>query len=99
MVDTSATFTAVDLLRLPVPSVIEELSYEQILAGWLVDFEGLFGPEDPEVFDALVESDPAMRVLQVAAYREFLMRGRVNDAAKAVMPATQSAQISIILPR
>jgi phage-related baseplate assembly protein len=32
-----------------------------------------------------VESDPAYKVLEVAAYREMLLRQRVNDAAKAVM--------------
>lgn len=83
MADTSATFTAVDLSRLPAPSVIEALSYEQILAEMVANLVELMEGE----FDALVESDPAMRLLQVAAMREFLLRGRINDAAKAVMPA------------
>lgn len=38
-------------------------------------------------FTALVESDPAYKILEVAAYRELLIRQRVNDAAKAVMMA------------
>jgi phage-related baseplate assembly protein len=38
-------------------------------------------------FDALVPSDPAFKILEVAAYREMLIRQRVNDAAKAVMLA------------
>lgn len=77
-----ATFTAVDLSRLPAPAVIEALSYEQIYAEMLARLKTLL----PD-FDATVESDPAVKVLQVAAYREFLLRADVNDAARAVMPA------------
>ncbi len=77
-----ATFTAVDLSRLPAPAVIEALSYEQIYAEMLARLKALL----PD-FDATVESDPAVKVLQVAAYREFLLRADVNDAARAVMPA------------
>jgi len=32
-----------------------------------------------------VESDPAYKILEVAAYREMLLRARINSAAKAVM--------------
>lgn len=38
---------------------------------------------NPE-FTALVESDPAYKVLEVAAFREVLLRQRVNEAIKAV---------------
>lgn len=78
------TFTAVDLSRLPAPTVIEALSYETILQDMRADLQARLGAA---AFDALVESDPAIAVLEVAAYREFLLRGRVNDAARAVMPA------------
>jgi phage-related baseplate assembly protein len=44
---------------------------------------------DP-AFTALVESDPAFKILQVAAYRELLLRQRVNDATRAVMLAFAS---------
>lgn len=77
-----ATFTAVDLSRLPPPSVVEPLSYEQIYADMLARLKALV-----PTFEATVESDPAVKLLQVAAYREFLLRARVNDAARAVMPA------------
>lgn len=77
-----ATFAAVDLSRLPPPSVVEPLSYEQIYADMLARLKALV-----QTFDATVESDPAVKLLQVAAYREFLLRARVNDAARAVMPA------------
>lgn len=77
-------YTAVDLSRLPAPSVIEALSFEQIFAAMLADLQARSG-DNP--FTALVESDPVYKVLQVAAYREMILRQRVNDAARAVMLA------------
>jgi phage-related baseplate assembly protein len=81
MVDLAA-YTPVDLSRLPAPTVIEPLSYEQIYAAMLADLRARL-----PAFDATVESDPAVMLLQVAAWREFMLRARVNDAARAVMPA------------
>jgi phage-related baseplate assembly protein len=81
MVDL-APYTPVDLSRLPAPTVIEPLSYEAIYAAMLADLRARLPG-----FDATVESDPAVMLLQVAAYREFMLRGRVNDAARAMMPA------------
>lgn len=77
-----STFTAIDLSQLPEPAVVEQLDYEQIFAAMLADLQA----RDP-AFTALVESDPAYKVLEVAAYRELLIRRRVNDAALAVMLA------------
>lgn len=82
MADTASTFTAVDLSRLPPPKVIQEPSFEEIYSEMLASFEILF----PE-FDATLESDPVVKILQLAAYRELLLRGMINDAARAVMPA------------
>ena len=73
------TFTAVDLSRLPFPAVVEPLDYETILAAMLATLRELH-----PAFTALVESDPAYKILEVAAYRELLLRQRVNDSAKAV---------------
>lgn len=74
--------TPIDLAQLPAPQVVEPLDYEAILAAMLADLQA----RDPQ-FTALVESDPAHKVLQVAAYRELLIRQRVNDSARAVMLA------------
>ena len=74
--------SAIDLSRLPVPDVIETLDFETILSEQLA---GLI--QRDETFTALLESDPAMKVLQVTAYRELLLRQRVNEAARAVMLA------------
>ncbi|TCP95292.1 phage-related baseplate assembly protein [Sphingomonas sp. PP-F2F-A104-K0414] len=77
-----STFTAVDLSRLPAPTIVEILDFDMIYRQMLAQFVALV----PD-FDATVESDPAVKLLQVAAYREMLLRARVNDAARAVMPA------------
>jgi phage-related baseplate assembly protein len=77
-----ATYTPIDLSNLPAPTVVEALDYETILAAMLADLRA----RDP-LFTALVESDPAYKILEVAAYRELLIRQRVNDGARAVMLA------------
>lgn len=77
-----SAFAAVDLSRLPAPDVVEPLDYEAILAAMLADLR----QRDPS-FDALTEADPAYKLLEVCAYRELLLRQRVNSAARAVMLA------------
>ena len=78
----AGSFTAVDLSGLAAPDVVETLDFETILAGMIADLQG----RDTS-FSALVESDPAYKILEVCAYRELLVRQRVNEAAKAVMLA------------
>lgn len=78
----AGTFTAVNLSQLPPPDVVEELDFETIFAAMLADLQA----RDP-VFSALVESDPAYKILECAAYREMLIRQRVNDGARATMLA------------
>lgn len=82
MADISSTFTAVDLSRLPAPPVVEELSFETIYDELLAALRTML----PD-FDATVESDPAVKLLQIMAYRELLLRQRINEAGRAVMPA------------
>lgn len=78
-----ARFDTVDLSGLPFPAVIEPLDYELVLGEMKVDFVSRW----PEYQMAGLETDPAVVVLQEGAYRETLVRGRVNDAARAVMLA------------
>lgn len=78
----AGAFTVVDLSQLPAPNVVEPLDFETILEAMIADLQGR-----DETFTALVESDPAYKILEVCAYRELLMRQRVNEAAKAVMLA------------
>ncbi|ETZ04387.1 baseplate assembly protein J [Holospora undulata HU1] len=66
-----------DLTRLQNPNVIESLEYETIFSHMKQELIRL----DP-TFSALLESDPAMKILEIAAWREPLLRQRVNDAAR-----------------
>lgn len=75
-----STFTAIDISKLPAPDVVEEIDFETIFSEMLADLQA----RDPS-FSALTESDPAYKILQVAAFREVLIRQRVNEAGRAVM--------------
>lgn len=77
-----STFTTIDLSNLPAPSVVETLDFETIFVEMLTDLQSR-----DTGFTALVESDPAYKILEVCAYRELLIRQRVNDASRAVMLA------------
>lgn len=79
---SSATSTAVDLSRLPAPQVIEQLDFETVLAQMKADFATLH-PEHT----TFLESDPAVKLLQVGAYRVINLQQRINDAAQAVLVA------------
>lgn len=81
--------TAIDLSRLPPPAIVEAVDYEEVLAQMLADLR----TRDP-IFSSLVESDPAYKILEVAAYRETILRQRINDALKAVLLATSTGTIS-----
>lgn len=70
--------TLLDLSSLPDPKVVDELSFEDIFQGKLTTLLGL-APE----FTALLESDPAIKLLEADAYDEIVLRQRVNDAARA----------------
>lgn len=75
---------SIDLSALPIPDVLETVSYEQIVA----DMKAAAAAAMPELAPVLaVEAEPAVKVLQVCAYFVMLTRARVNDAARAVMLA------------
>lgn len=84
-------YDAIDLSQLPCPDVVEALDFETILAGRkarmreLLDAAGLLPDWNPDL-----ESDPIVAMLEENAYRELLLRQRVNDGARAVMLATAS---------
>jgi phage-related baseplate assembly protein len=81
--------TAVDLSQLTPPNVIEALDYETILAEHKAYFIGLYPAGQQAEIAALLEmeSEPIVKLLQNAAYRELLLRARYNDEARAVMLA------------
>lgn len=76
-----ATFTAVDLSRLPAPTIIEALDFETIYADALAQFVAMM----PDFVAR--DSDPATKILQMFAYRELILRQRINDALRGTMVA------------
>ncbi len=74
--------TLSDLASLPTPAVIETLSFETIFSELQAEFQSRY----PD-YSALLASDPAVKLLEVAAYREVLLRNRINTAAKASLLA------------
>lgn len=77
-----SSFTSVDLTLLTPPDIVENLDYETILERKVAQLIAI----DP-AYSALVESDPAYKILQVSAYDELLLRQRINEASRANMLA------------
>ncbi|WP_264683229.1 MULTISPECIES: baseplate assembly protein [unclassified Wolbachia] len=59
------------------PNIIEPLNFEEILSRMREELV-----KRDASFTALVESDPAIKILEVAAWRELLLRQRINEAVK-----------------
>jgi phage-related baseplate assembly protein len=64
--------------ELQPPQIIEELSFEEILRQMKERLVAI----DQE-YTAFLGSDPVMKLMEVATYRELLLRQRINQAAKA----------------
>lgn len=75
---------SLDLARLPAPQVIESLDFESILAELKADLVA----RHPDVAAVVgLESEPLVKLLEVCAYRELLLRARYNDEARALLLA------------
>lgn len=70
----------IDLTRLPAPQAIQPLDFEGILAAIKAELTAIL-PEVAAVLD--LESEPMVKLLEVWAYREILLRGAGNDLARA----------------
>lgn len=77
-------FAVFDLAALPYPGVVETLDIEAIVASMRNDLVARF-PAIAGVID--LESEPARKLIEVFAYREVLLRARINDAARQRMLA------------
>ena len=77
--------SAIDLSKLSSPDVIETLDFDSIRDAMIEDLI----TRDAD-FTALVPSDPAYKIIEVAAYRELLLRSRINTASQSVMLAFAS---------
>ena len=78
-------FTAINLSGLTPPDVIETLDYEAIVTEMRDDLVARF-PAIAGVID--LESEPARKLIEAFAYREMLLRARINDAARSVLLAS-----------
>lgn len=95
----TTTFTPIDLSRLPAPTVVEQIDYEQILDERKAYFISLHpAAQQAEIAATLeLESEPITKLLQENAYRETLWRQRVNEAAIAVLlPYAKGADLEQI---
>lgn len=77
----------VDLSQLPQPQIIEVLDFEVILSDIkAVILESFPQEQQASVAAALeLESEPLSVIAQVVAYREMILRQRINDGAAACM--------------
>lgn len=79
-----STHNALDLQKLPIPNVLEELDFETILAETKAQFL-IIAPEFASVIDH--ESEPLVKQLEFIAYTKLQMIQKINNSAKAVMLA------------
>lgn len=81
--------TAIDLSQLPAPQVIETIDYETILAERRAYLVSLWPEEQRAEIAARLEleSDPLHKILQESAYRELVLRQRINDSARSLLLA------------
>lgn len=80
---------AIDLSLIPPPNVVEPLDYESILAARKAALLDLLPEADRPALAATLalESEALTKFLEESAYRELLLRARINDAAHGVMLA------------
>ena len=74
--------SVIDLSQLPPPSIIEMPKFKDLKAQRLAELQAL----DP-TYNALVESDPAMKQLEILVYREMVNIARFNSGVLAVLVA------------
>lgn len=77
----------IDLSQLPVPTIIEALDFETILTDVKAVMVAAF-PEDQRASVAAaltLESEPLNIIAQAIAYRELLLRQRINEGVAACM--------------
>ena len=84
-IDALRARAAVDITRLPEPDLVEPLDFERLREEALDFVRAELGGLDIDL-----ESEPIVKIAEAIAYREMLLRGRVNDAGRAVLLAFAS---------
>lgn len=78
-------FAQIDLSQLPVPDVIEELDFEAIVT----EMKAFVIAKMPGLEQTLaLESEPITALIEAFAWREMILRGRMNDVGRANMLAS-----------
>ncbi|WBF43769.1 baseplate assembly protein [Serratia rubidaea] len=77
----------IDLSQLPTPEIIEEPDFESILSDNKAIMIAAFPADQREAVAAALqlESEPLTVIAQTVAYREMLLRQRINEGAAACM--------------
>lgn len=70
-----------DLKTLPYPQVIESLDYEKILS----DIKNVFKEQLNDSEISLLQSDSYSALLETLAYRELILRARINSSVKNML--------------
>ncbi|MGA9618779.1 MAG: baseplate assembly protein [Serratia proteamaculans] len=79
----------IDLSQLPPPQIVDVPNFETLLAERKAAFVALHPADQQDAArrTLALESEPITKQLQESAYREILLRQRINEAALAVMVA------------
>jgi phage-related baseplate assembly protein len=86
--------------QLPAPNAIEPLDVERLLSERMEDFQTRADQAGFPYDVGGLETDPIKIDQEAHAYRELLMRARVNSAIRAVLPAyAQGADLEAIAAR
>lgn len=81
-------FNDIDLSSLAAPDVVQTVSFDAIKAELIADATARLALIGVDYNVGMLETDPVVKILEAAAYREILLRQRINDAARAVMLAS-----------
>ncbi|KQM88465.1 hypothetical protein ASE67_01520 [Sphingomonas sp. Leaf23] len=80
--DLATASTPVDLSRLPPPMLVAQPGFEAIVADIVAAMQAAY-----PAFDATIDSDPVVMLVQIVAYRELLLRAEFNDSARQLLLA------------
>ncbi|NRA68563.1 MAG: baseplate J/gp47 family protein [Pseudobacteriovorax sp.] len=77
--------STIDLSRIPAPKIIDELSFEQIRDEMLASLPAEY---------AAGPADPAYKSIEIGAYREVLLRVRINESVKqSLLPFAEGTNL------
>ncbi|MCH9780615.1 MAG: baseplate J/gp47 family protein [Alphaproteobacteria bacterium] len=85
---------AIDLSKLPVPDVIDPTGYDDIVAALVDAMKAALATvtvSDGTLFDTTrldLASEPLRMLIEASAYREYILRFRINDAVRGTFLAS-----------